>query len=660
MARLPEPGKDAGNWGNILNTYLDVAHQADGSLKTISQSGVANLTSDLAAKYTKPGGGIPSTDLTSAVQTSLSRSDNAVQKGEIVFNVKDYGAKGDGSTDDTAAIRNTITAAQNAAGGTIFFPQGTYTVSSTRRVGTITSVSGTTFYDTSAASSDVGSYVLGQNIQVRTPKIISVNPGVSFTVDKAPAATPTVVHIVKPAFVLPEAVSIVGCGSTYTTDGFGVGNPATSKILDKGNGVTCLVVGNGDGTGNASSRYAIKDLAIWGNNNSTFCGVYVGNMAWFLEMENCDISHHGTAGMVLDANVNSHDIRNTSFLANGTSTATSVTGGVITQLFWSQPSAAANFYNCFFNQNRGWGITGGSPDGAFGVCLFGCQFNNTIATNAVGSGTSAALQSHGDADGNCSVYGGWSESAALYDFFTTGEVIVTGFTMASAAVTNHWYVNGGTASAIGCVFENLVSTGDYAVALNNGGNINWLSCFVSDDGFYNGSPANSYMNGVGSSATAYFGKVGIGTDTSNALSVQGDLNVQDAATPTKQYRFRTNGSALDLDGAGANLFLSVYSGPDFSGTQRTYGTFGHDGNYATMFKYWEWKDTNFNTKFYIDPDNNTINFNNMNVLNMTGDWANVPASATSAGTAGQRAYDNSYIYICTATNTWRRMAISSW
>jgi hypothetical protein len=38
----------------------------------------------------------------------------------------------------------------------------------------------------------------------------------------------------------------------------------------------------------------------------------------------------------------------------------------------------------------------------------------------------------------------------------------------------------------------------------------------------------------------------------------------------------------------------------------------------------------------------------------------VPASATAAGTAGQIAYDGSYIYICTATDVWRRVAIGSW
>ncbi|WP_433517127.1 glycosyl hydrolase family 28 protein [Nonomuraea sp. CA-143628] len=43
-----------------------------------------------------------------------------------VFNVKDYGATGNGSTNDTSAINSAITAANSAGGGTVQFPSGTY------------------------------------------------------------------------------------------------------------------------------------------------------------------------------------------------------------------------------------------------------------------------------------------------------------------------------------------------------------------------------------------------------------------------------------------------------------------------------------------------------------------------------------------------------
>lgn len=52
-------------------------------------------------------------------------------------NVKgDYGAAGDGTTDDTTAINNAITGAA-AAGGTVYFPPGTYRVNGTIEVGAL-------------------------------------------------------------------------------------------------------------------------------------------------------------------------------------------------------------------------------------------------------------------------------------------------------------------------------------------------------------------------------------------------------------------------------------------------------------------------------------------------------------------------------------------
>jgi hypothetical protein len=51
--------------------------------------------------------------------------------GPVFYNVKGYGAKGDGSTDDTAAIQAAITAAESAGSGVVFLPPGGYKISST-------------------------------------------------------------------------------------------------------------------------------------------------------------------------------------------------------------------------------------------------------------------------------------------------------------------------------------------------------------------------------------------------------------------------------------------------------------------------------------------------------------------------------------------------
>ena len=40
--------------------------------------------------------------------------------------------------------------------------------------------------------------------------------------------------------------------------------------------------------------------------------------------------------------------------------------------------------------------------------------------------------------------------------------------------------------------------------------------------------------------------------------------------------------------------------------------------------------------------------------------ARTPASATATGDAGEICWDANYIYVCTATNTWKRAALSTW
>ncbi len=51
MPRLPQPGGDTGNWGTILNSYLSVTHEQDGSLKPniITTSNLAQEIKDQLA-----------------------------------------------------------------------------------------------------------------------------------------------------------------------------------------------------------------------------------------------------------------------------------------------------------------------------------------------------------------------------------------------------------------------------------------------------------------------------------------------------------------------------------------------------------------------------------------------------------------------------------
>jgi hypothetical protein len=51
-------------------------------------------------------------------------------ENSAVYNVKNYGATGDGTTDDYTAVSNAISAAYTAGGGTVYFPIGTYRINS--------------------------------------------------------------------------------------------------------------------------------------------------------------------------------------------------------------------------------------------------------------------------------------------------------------------------------------------------------------------------------------------------------------------------------------------------------------------------------------------------------------------------------------------------
>ena len=40
--------------------------------------------------------------------------------------------------------------------------------------------------------------------------------------------------------------------------------------------------------------------------------------------------------------------------------------------------------------------------------------------------------------------------------------------------------------------------------------------------------------------------------------------------------------------------------------------------------------------------------------------SNAPATASSTGSAGDIRYDSGYVYVCVATDTWKRAALTTW
>lgn len=76
MARLPVPGSDDGVWGSILNTYLNEAHNADGTLKdgSVKTAAVADAS-------------ITSAKITDASITGAKLAPNTISESNLATSV---------------------------------------------------------------------------------------------------------------------------------------------------------------------------------------------------------------------------------------------------------------------------------------------------------------------------------------------------------------------------------------------------------------------------------------------------------------------------------------------------------------------------------------------------------------------------------------------
>lgn len=84
---------------------------------------------------------------------------------------------------------------------------------------------------------------------------------------------------------------------------------------------------------------------------------------------------------------------------------------------------------------------------------------------------------------------------------------------------------------------------------------------------------------------------------------------------------------------------------------------------------WEIINDTANLTFEVE-DSEVFNINSSGNASVTGTLSatggvlitspSVPASASATGTTGTIAWDANYIYVCTATDTWKRVAIATW
>lgn len=151
MARLPNPGSDHEQWGAVLNEFLQVAHNADGTaanvvanvaaLRAATPEQAALLKTVYVAGYYATGSGGDGVYCWNASSAATDNGGTIVasnaggngrwyrQNNCLALSVKCFGAKGDATTDDTTALQAALNYAI-AAGVALHVPEGTYRITS--------------------------------------------------------------------------------------------------------------------------------------------------------------------------------------------------------------------------------------------------------------------------------------------------------------------------------------------------------------------------------------------------------------------------------------------------------------------------------------------------------------------------------------------------
>ena len=157
------------------------------------------------------------------------------------------------------------------------------------------------------------------------------------------------------------------------------------------------------------------------------------------------------------------------------------------------------------------------------------------------------------------------------------------------------------------------------------------------------------------------GNVGIGTSSPTApLDVNGTIQSRGIGGEGGQVTLlnatnTADGGVFDVDSSNnVRLF------PGVNGASTLIGSLGTTGGTVQFF-------TATAERMRIDSSGNVgIGTSSPTAkLDVDADTVRVrtaktPASATAAGNAGDICWDSSYVYVCVATNTWKRAAIATW
>jgi len=204
---------------------------------------------------------------------------------DVVLNVLNYGATGNGSTDDTNAIQAAILAASTAVTATLYFPAGVYKVSqivlTTANAGLV--ILGTkNAYGSSPitqfkATGKQDMFTTQGNVSIRNLRFDTVSFNGANTASSGIYLDTTISAFVNSCefinFSASGAAGIRGGGCLYTVIQNSLFHGSTGRSLDFQNGYAHTP---------ANSSYGSNDGRIVGNNDSTNTGMRVSGDNYFL------------------------------------------------------------------------------------------------------------------------------------------------------------------------------------------------------------------------------------------------------------------------------------------------------------------------------------------------------------------------------------------
>jgi hypothetical protein len=152
------------------------------------------------------------------------------------------------------------------------------------------------------------------------------------------------------------------------------------------------------------------------------------------------------------------------------------------------------------------------------------------------------------------------------------------------------------------------------------------------------------------------------TQSTKLLAADGSLKSAEQFLSTDSYQTTTSGSLQITNATPLTLGTGGYSAVNVS-----VGTFELTSKVPNQnFQISVSNGSGYNQALFVNAATSKVGIfqsSPTTTLDVNGTFrvnTLTPATSSSAGVAGQIAWDASFVYVCTATNTWKRASISSW